>query len=160
MAKFHFSFCVSPENRPYFYQQVEFEDVGGGVQISCNEPDSECVHLLAPDKYEAFLKAIGQPARMDIIEAARTAVKKNKRPLVFDAVHELADVKFTWYDWDSPFYGDKGVVVSDVPQFDPPKRLFFSMLSDYEKLSEEDKDRFTSDLALKFFPDQSNRTGK
>jgi hypothetical protein len=154
MAKFHFSFCVRPNATYYFYQQVELEDVDGGVQISCDEPDSECVHLLAPDKYAAFLEAIGQPIGMDIIEAARLAVKKNKRPLVFDAVHELAEVKFTWYDWDSSFYGDKGVVVSYVPQFDPPKKLFFSMLSDFEKLSEADKERFISDLAQKFFPEE------
>ncbi len=136
---------------------MEFEAVEGGVQISCNEPDSECVHFLAPEKYGAFLGAIGQPAGTDIIEAARIAVKKNKRPLVFEAVHELAEVKFTWYDWDSPFYGDKGVVVSVSPQFDPPKKLFFSMLSDYEKLSQEDKDRFINELAQKFFPEQKNR---
>jgi hypothetical protein len=157
MAKFHFSFCVRPNETSYFYQQVEFEDVEGGVQISCNEPDSECVHLLAPKKYKAFLERIGQPADMDIIEATRFAVKRNKRPLVFDAVHELAEVKFTWYDWDSSFYGDKGVVVSDVPQFDPPKKLFFSMLSDYEKLSEIDKERFIADLAQKFFPEEKER---
>ena len=143
---------MRPSDNHYFYQQVEFEDVEAGVQISCDEPDSECVHLLVPERYGAFLEAIGQPAGLDVIEAARRAVKKNKRPLVFDAVHELAEVKFTWYDWDSPFYGDKGVVVSDVPQFDPPKKLFFSMLSDYEKLSQPDKDRFINDLALKFFP--------
>jgi hypothetical protein len=96
MAQFHFSFCIRPNETSYFYQQVEFEDVEGGVQISCNEPDSECVHLLAPKKYKAFLERIGQPAGMDIIEATRVAVKRNKRPLVFDAVHDLAEVKFTW----------------------------------------------------------------
>lgn len=133
---------------------MEFENVEGGVQISCYEPDSECVHFLAPEKYGAFLEVIGQPVGIDVIEAARMAVKKNRRPLVFDAVHELAEVKFTWYDWDSPFYGDKGVVVTDIPQFDPPKKLFYSMLSDYEKLSEEDKDRFVEDLARKFFPEE------
>lgn len=124
MAKFHFSFCVRPNETYYFYQQVELEDVDGGVQISCDEPDSECVHLLAPDKYAAFLEAIGQPMGMDIIEAARLAVKKNKRPLVFNAVHELAEVIFTWHDWDSPFYGDKGVEVEVGPRVDPPKRFF------------------------------------
>jgi hypothetical protein len=154
MAKFNFSFCVRPNDRSYFYQQVEFEDVEGGVQISCNEPDSECVHLLAPEQYEAFLNAIGQPPEIDVIAAARIAVKKNKRPLVFDAVHELAEVKFTWYDWDSPFYGDNGVEVEVGPRVDPPKRLFYSMVSDYEKLSAIDKDRFINDLALKFFPEQ------
>jgi hypothetical protein len=154
MAKFHFSFCVRPDDISYFYQQVEFEDVDGGVQISCNEPNSECVHLLAREKYESFLEMIGQPAGMDVIEAARVAVKRNKRPLVFDAVHELAEVKFTWYDWDSPFYGDQGVEVEVGPRVDPPKRLFYSMVSDYDKLSEIDKNRFITDLALKFFPEQ------
>lgn len=153
MATFHFSFCVRPDDKSYFYQQVEFEDVEDGVQISCDEPDSECVHLLSPNKYGEFLEAIGQPAGMDVIEATKIAVKRNKRPLVFDAVHELAEVKFTWYNWDSSFYGDKGVVVSDVPQFDPPKKLFFSMLSEYEQLSDEDKERFVHDVALKFFPE-------
>jgi len=83
----------------------------GGVQISCDEPKSECVHWLEPEKYVAFLEANCQPAGLDVIEAARLAVKKNKRPVVFKALHELAEVKFSWYDWDSPFYGDKGVQV-------------------------------------------------
>lgn len=153
MSKFHFSFCIRPDETSFFYQHVEFEEVEGAIQISCDSPDSECVHLLKPGKYKAFLEAIGQASAPDVIQGARLAVKKNKRPEVYDAVHELAEVQFTWYDWDSPFYGDKGVVVSDEPQFDPPKKLFFSMVSDYDSLNEIDKERFVADLAAKFFPD-------
>lgn len=152
MSKFHFSFCVKPSDETFFYQHVELETVEDGVQISCEAPDSECVHLLAPEKYMEFCKAIGQDSIADPIDAAKAAVKKNKRPIVFDAVHEIAEVKFTWYDWDSPFYGDKGIEVSNEPQFDPPKRLFYGMLADYSTLSEADKERFVSDLAKQFFP--------
>lgn len=152
MSKFHFSFCVKPSESRYFYQHVELEEIEGGIQISCDSPDSECVHLFEPGKYEAFSVAIGQSPGTDPISAARAAVKKNKRPLVFDAIHDLAEAKFTWYEWDSPFYGDKGVEISNEPQFDPPKRLFFSMLNDYESMSEIDKARFVSDLAKQFFP--------
>ena len=136
---------------------MEFEDVDGGVQIRCDAPDSECVHLLSPDKYQVFLQAICQPWAPSVIDGVRLAVKKNKRPLEFDAAHELAEVKFTWYDWDSPFYGDKGVEVEVGPRVDPPKRLFFSMMSDFEKLSAADKDRFVHDIALKFFPEKNGR---
>jgi hypothetical protein len=152
MAKFQFSFCVRPDETSYFYQQVEFEDLDGGVQITCHEPDSECVHLLAPEKYFAFLEKIGQPAEMEVIEAVKMTVKKNKRRLVFDAVHELADVKFTWYDWNSPFYGDRGSEFVVDPRVDPPKKLFFSTVSGFEILEEKDKERFLNDLASKFFP--------
>jgi hypothetical protein len=152
VSKFHFSFCIRPDETSFFYQHVELEEVEGAIQISCDSPDSECVHLLKPGKYSAFLEAIGQPSAPDVIQGARLAVKKNKRPIVFDAVHELAEVEFTWYDWDSPFYGDKGITVSDTPQFDPPKKLFFSMLSEYESLTPEDQSRFVHDLAKKFFP--------
>lgn len=152
MAKFHFSFCVKPTVDSFYYQHVELDEVEGGVQVSCDSPDSECVHLLAPIKFPEFCKAIGQDSISNPIEAARAAVKKNKRPVVFAALHEIAEVKFTWYDWDSPFYGDKGVEVTSGPKQEAPKRLYFGMPADYANLSESDKARLVSDLAKQFFP--------
>lgn len=146
---------MRPNDTSYFYQQVEFEEVDGGVQIRCDSPESECVHFLPPDKYQAFLGAIGQHSAMSVIEGAKVAVRKNKRPLVFEAAHEHAEVKFSWYDWDSPFYGDKAVEVEIEPGVDQSNTRFYSRLSDFEKLSDGDKELFVQKLALKFFPENN-----
>lgn len=153
MARFHFSFRVNPnDDETFFYQHVELETAELGIQISCDSPDSECVHLLEPDKYIDFCKAVGQDSMTDPIEAARAAVKKNKRPGVFAAVHELAEVTFSWYNFESPFYGDKGGAVSPAPNAQATKPSFFGLPRDYSSLSEADKERFVSDLARQFFP--------
>jgi hypothetical protein len=156
MNKFHFSFCVRPSDKTYYYQHVQLEETQDGIEIRCDSPDSECVHLLVPDAFPGFLEAIGAEPGSNVIEAARLAVKRNKRPLVFDELNARSEVKFTWYDWDSPFYGDKGVVVSNEPESDPPKRLFFSMMADYYNMSEEDKECFAREIAAEFFRDPQN----
>jgi hypothetical protein len=72
--------------------------------------------------------------------------------VVFSAVHELAEVTFSWYNFDSPFYGDTGVEVSGFPVAPQKKRMYFGLPSDYSNLSESDKEKFVSDFAKQFFP--------
>ena len=97
MSKFHFSFCVRPDPASFFYQHVELEEVPDGIEISCDSPDSECVHFLHPAQFDSFVEAIGQAEGLGVLDAAKLAVKRNKRPLVYEAVHALAETKFTWY---------------------------------------------------------------
>jgi hypothetical protein len=148
MSKFHFSFCVKPDDSHFYYQHVDFEAVAEGIQISCDEPNSECVHLLAPDKYKRFVEALGQESMTDPIEAARAAVKENKRPLVFEAVHEFAEVKFTWYGEDSSFYGteDRGVQRESI------QKVHVAPPLDYENLTDEEKTKWAQKFAQEFFP--------
>lgn len=148
MSKFHFSFCIKPDVNHFYYQHVEFEEVADGVQVSCDEPDSECVHLLTPDKYKDFIEAIGQVPMTDPIEAARAAVKKNKRPLVFDAIHKFTEVKFTWYGEDSSYYGtSKGKDKSEEVQ-----KIHVAPPVDYASLTEEEKEKWAHEFAMQFFP--------
>lgn len=101
MAIFHFSFLANKESDDEsLYQHVEFEEKDGGIEIRCDSPVSECVHFLSSDKFALFNGAVGQPSDLPVLVAAKAAVKHNKRPLVYEAVHEHSEVKFTWFDPD------------------------------------------------------------
>ena len=100
MGSFRYSFSVQVDDEDYFYQHVIFEEVDGGLEIRCEAPDSDCVHLLHPERYEAFKAAIGQSDVGDVLDAVRRAVKRRKRRLIFEAVHDYAEVKFTWFSID------------------------------------------------------------
>lgn len=158
MDIFHFSFVVNKDYKNYwYYQHVEFEEQADGIEIRCDSPASECVHFMKPEQYAAFNQAIGQPAELPVLVAAKTAVKRNKRPLVHDAVHNHSEVKFTWFDPD--FYegfvdaqvedeGDSNHSQGyDVASVQSSSRVYVGGLSGFDALSDEQKRQFAAEAA-------------
>ena len=158
MAIFHFSWVANKDYEDYsYYQHVEFEEMADGIEIRCDSPASECVHFMKPENYSDFNQAIGQPVELPVLVAAKTAVKRNQRPLVHDAVHDHSEVKFTWFDPDfyEGFVGAQGEdeddsdasAQDDVASAQSSPRVYVGGLSGFDALSDEQKRQFAAEAA-------------
>jgi hypothetical protein len=70
--------------------------------------DYDEVQGILPDKYDEFVRLLGEKPDTDALTAAIRAVKAGRIPELVSAIDAVSQHEFVWYDWDSPFYGDGG----------------------------------------------------
>lgn len=67
--------------------------------------DYDEVQGILPDKYDEFVRLLGEKPDTDALTAAIRAVKAGRIPELVSAIDAVSQHEFVWYDWDSPFYG-------------------------------------------------------
>ena len=88
-------------------KHIEFAERETCIAISCDSSDGECIHLLEPSKALEFVKTLGFTVDTDLFDAVRAAVENGYFELVDHQVHTISEPDFVWYDFDSPFYGNR-----------------------------------------------------
>jgi hypothetical protein len=107
MASYKFSYVIKPAVGIAFTKHIEFVERETCIAISCDSSDGECTHLLEPSDNIAFVKALGADPKTSVLDAVAAAVAAGQEALIDQKVHSIVKPDFVWYDFDSPFYGDK-----------------------------------------------------
>ena len=109
MASFKFSYVIKPAVGIAFTNHIEFVERETCIAISCDSYDAECTHLLEPEDFDKFVNSLGSGPGAVVLDAVRAAVQAGREDIVDEKVHAIVEPAFVWYDFDSPFYGDKYV---------------------------------------------------
>ena len=109
MESFKFSYIIKPASGIAFTKHIEFVERETCIAISCDSYDADCTHLLEPEDFAKFLGSLGIGPDAAVLDAVRATVRVGREDLVDEKVHAIVEPAFVWYDFDSPFYGDKYV---------------------------------------------------
>jgi hypothetical protein len=109
MASFKFSYVAKPAVGIAFTKHIEFVERETCIAISCDSYDAECTHLLEPEDFAQFVRSLGSAPDAEVWDAVIAAVQAGLEELIDEKVHAIVEPAFVWYDFDSPFYGDKYV---------------------------------------------------
>jgi hypothetical protein len=109
MASYKFSFVIKPAVGIAFAKNIEFVERETCIAISCDSADGECTHLLEPEDFAGFSVALIGDPKFKVLDAVQLAVVLGLEQLIDQKVHSIVKPDFVWYDFDSPFYGDKYV---------------------------------------------------
>ena len=109
MASYKFSYVIKPAVGIAFTKHIEFVERETCIAISCDSSDGECTHILEPEANASFVRSLGIAEGIGVLDAVKAAVSIGLEGLVDAQVHHLIKPDFVWYDFDSPFYGDKYV---------------------------------------------------
>jgi hypothetical protein len=109
MASYKFSFVIKPAVGIAFTKNIEFTERETCIAISCDSADGECTHLLEPEDFAGFSVALIGDPKFKVLDAVQLAVVLGLDEQIDQKVHSIVKPDFVWYDFDSPFYGDKYV---------------------------------------------------
>ena len=107
MGSYKFSYVIKPAVGIAFTKHIEFVERETCIAISCDSSDGECTHLLEPSDNASFVKALGADPKTTVLDAVYAAVEAGQEALIDQKVYSIVKPDFVWYDFDSPFYGDK-----------------------------------------------------
>jgi hypothetical protein len=107
MASYKFSYVIKPSVGIAYTKHIVFAERETCIAISCDSSDGECTHLLEPSDNTSFVKALGADSKTSVLDAVAAAVLAGQESLIDQKVHAIVKPDFVWYDFDSPFYGDK-----------------------------------------------------